>query len=650
MQHSSATYTRPPQIFWLGLLLFFGLAAGLRLGWLGVNAYSYDEARLSYLALAQARAGQFASVGMSSSVGLPNFPAAVWLYALPFWLSIDPRLAIALTALANALAVIGLGWLAQRATGTWGGWLAAGLLAGSVWAVFYSRSIWAQNWLIPAAVLWALLSLQSWQQRGWAIALQIWLVLLLPQVHYAGFALLLPTAWLFWRAAWWRQGWAVLLGATAGLLCAGPMLWQLWLHPQWLAPLQNGIQRSSQVPAALGVLQVGWALLSGQNWQRFWLGDSPHLPVPAVLDIGGQLALAVALLVGIWRMVNTLRARLNPVDLPQKIAELCLVWALSSPLLFATGLFGAVLEQYLLLCLPAWWLGAAFAFRQPLPWFTSRWQALLLGSGWLVVILLQVLLPAALLGYVIPHSGTVATPNGLGTPLRYPQQFASALQGARTPIHSSGADLASDGDALIFWTLLWQHPKPIVDGRSALLLPNTVPAASAFVSADVPAWQIVTQLGGQPASFARRVGELPYHTWQLAQLPSPTAWPDWHWVDCCALQNGATLRAWRWQPLPSGGRLQTLWQIEQLPPAGQWQQFNHLYVANNVTLQSQVDASVSAAAWLPGDWLLTWADFVGLTAAPSRFEIGMYTLPTVMRSPYRLPDGQFSLDPLVLQP
>jgi hypothetical protein len=73
MQHSSATYTRPPQIFWLGLLLFFGLAAGLRLGWLGVNAYSYDEARLSYLALAQARAGQFASVGMSSSVGLPNF-------------------------------------------------------------------------------------------------------------------------------------------------------------------------------------------------------------------------------------------------------------------------------------------------------------------------------------------------------------------------------------------------------------------------------------------------------------------------------------------------------------------------------------------------------------------------------------------------
>ncbi len=59
-----------------------------------------------------------AAVGLQSSVGVPNFPAAV-IYALPFALSVDPLVATLFTGLLNVLAVAGLWWLVRRAAGPW---------------------------------------------------------------------------------------------------------------------------------------------------------------------------------------------------------------------------------------------------------------------------------------------------------------------------------------------------------------------------------------------------------------------------------------------------------------------------------------------------------------------------------------------------
>lgn len=59
------------------------LAAVLRLGWAGVNSFAFDEARLSLISLDMARGGVFATIGMPSSAGVPNLPAAAGFMRCP---------------------------------------------------------------------------------------------------------------------------------------------------------------------------------------------------------------------------------------------------------------------------------------------------------------------------------------------------------------------------------------------------------------------------------------------------------------------------------------------------------------------------------------------------------------------------------------
>src|SRR5258708_12832066 len=78
---------------WLALFAIVIVAALLRLGWAGTNSFAYDESTLSLLALRMVRGGQFASLGMVSSAGVPNPPAAVWMMSLPYLFSTDPLVA-----------------------------------------------------------------------------------------------------------------------------------------------------------------------------------------------------------------------------------------------------------------------------------------------------------------------------------------------------------------------------------------------------------------------------------------------------------------------------------------------------------------------------------------------------------------------------
>ena len=76
----------PPR--WLELLLLAAillLAGALRMAEPGLTEFKADEARLLALAYNMAD-GELALRGISSSVGFPNFPASVWLLALPIGL------------------------------------------------------------------------------------------------------------------------------------------------------------------------------------------------------------------------------------------------------------------------------------------------------------------------------------------------------------------------------------------------------------------------------------------------------------------------------------------------------------------------------------------------------------------------------------
>src|SRR5215213_9635752 len=161
---------------WAALLLVVALAAVLHFGWLGVNSFAFDEARLSLIALRMARGGEFASVGMPSSAGVPNLPGAAWLFSIPYALSPDPLVATAFVSLLSLLVVVGVWALARRAWGSWPALCAALFLAASPYAVLYARNVWAQDLLPVLALVWAGAAyLAIHDRRRWALALHVFI-------------------------------------------------------------------------------------------------------------------------------------------------------------------------------------------------------------------------------------------------------------------------------------------------------------------------------------------------------------------------------------------------------------------------------------------------------------------------------------------
>lgn len=132
---------RVNQRFYLTLSAITLVVAVLRLLWLDQTTFAFDQAQVSLRALAMARAGRFGTTGMSSSVGVPNFGAAVWFFALIYRFTTDPLVATAAVALANAAGVYGLGLIGRRMQSSAAGLLAAVLYALSPWAILFSRSI-----------------------------------------------------------------------------------------------------------------------------------------------------------------------------------------------------------------------------------------------------------------------------------------------------------------------------------------------------------------------------------------------------------------------------------------------------------------------------------------------------------------------------
>jgi 4-amino-4-deoxy-L-arabinose transferase-like glycosyltransferase len=210
---------------WLLVAVLVGLAGLLRMNWVGISEFKADEARLLALALDMAD-GQIALRGISSSVGLPNFPMSVWLYALPLVVWPHPYAAILFTGLLNTGAVLACYWLVRRYWGMMAAVAATLLFAVSPWAVMFSRKIWAQNLLPLFVMLWVIglaLALVDKKPRFMWLALVALAVAV--QIHLAALALVPATLILlivFWRRISWRD---LLIGAGLALLTAVGLYW-----------------------------------------------------------------------------------------------------------------------------------------------------------------------------------------------------------------------------------------------------------------------------------------------------------------------------------------------------------------------------------------------------------------------------------------
>ncbi len=614
----------------VGLVILLAVAACLRLGWVGVHSFGYDEARIALLALEMAQGGQFAAVGMPSSAGIPNPPGFVWLMSMALALSPDPLVASLLIGAVNVLAVLGLWYLARQAWGPWAALAAGLLLATSPLAVFYSRSIWSQDLLAPMAVLWALAGVGGVRhENGPLLALHLFLAGFAWQVHYSGAVLLPASAWLVVRYRLWRRWPWLLAGAASALLAITPFA--LALLREGGAPLQGLVALSPAAwrpneEALLRWVEVG----IGANWS--WLPLGSEWRWPPALGLAQRIAqglTGVLMALGLSGVIaHAWRTRPAPQGEAEILANLLPAWALATPLIFTLSP-GPVHHQYQLAALPALLLAAAApAALGPVRW---HWRGPLVAALALVVAIPQGL--AA--GISLQANRSQLQPGGMGTPLAYPRAAASALQdGTPIRVHTASDDPAYDADAAAMSVLLWDYPHQLVNGSTSLLLPPEGERVYLWLPfADLPALEMAHRYAHIESTWElpRRQGEPPYIALRViggAPKDLPPSQP-------VALENGATFIGWeaRWEQ--ESLVLVTCWRIGNNLLPGRYHQFNHLYTPDGEAPLAVQDAPTSSGAWNAGDILITWATFQPEELGPYFFEVGMYHYPSLARVPIR---------------
>lgn len=150
----------------LTLLLVITLAAAARFVNPGTVEFFHDDAMLASLAQDFVSGGPLPTTGINSSVGIPNAPHSVYLFALPFAVDSDPLVAILSVMIWNVFGA-GIFWvLARSYFGTNVGLIAAILYAMHPWAAFYSRKIWAQDIHTPLILLGLLLALYTFYEAA----------------------------------------------------------------------------------------------------------------------------------------------------------------------------------------------------------------------------------------------------------------------------------------------------------------------------------------------------------------------------------------------------------------------------------------------------------------------------------------------------
>lgn len=449
------------------LSLILLLAGGLRLGWPELTEFKRDEAALYSLALDVAEFKALPLHGIGSSVGLPNTPVSVYLFAIPLFVWKSPLAATLWVGTLNTASVALAYGMARRYWGMRVALIAALLYAAAPWAVIYSRKIWAQN-LLPVFVVGyafsALLALVEGKRR-WLIA-HFGLLAVVAQLHYSGLVFVPLTALLLviFRRNVDRRSLGA--GAGAALLLALPFIAYL------LSQAGNGggqvnipqvmLNAQALELAALVALGTDIHSLAGPQAFRDYLARVPDFTV--LFWLGGALTSAGGA-ISIYRWL-----RPQPSHAPRTThhASLPLLfWLFLPSLAFLPGLV-PVFPHYFILLFPAPYLLAGLAMDAMMAHFDARPVRML---GWLIPVAIataQVWAFAALLSFV----GARATPGGFGTPLGLLLRATDSVRNAPDVIVvSAGANPSVDETPAVFHALLRGTPHRFVDGRTTLALP-----------------------------------------------------------------------------------------------------------------------------------------------------------------------------------
>jgi len=599
------------------------LAAVLRMGWPGLTEFKADEAHMMTLALDMVEGQRFPLRGMASSVGFPNFPMSVWIYALPLLVWKHVYAATLFTGLLNTLAVLGCWGFVRRYWGREAALAAALMFAVSPWAVIFSRKIWAQNLLPFFVMIWVTsAALALVERRPWFILLHLLSLAVVVQIHLSGVGLVFASAMLlllFRRRVNWQLA---LLGGVLAALTALPLVYSLLSGAA--LPVTQGFEGGADLKSFryTWLISLGYEIhsLAGPETFRNYLATAPD--ISAVHWLWGALVLGGMGWLG-WR---------GRGEREVEVGLLVLVWGLAPPLFFVWH-STPVFPHYFIITYPAQYIAAGVAgaalVRRLHGW---RW------AGWIVLgtsAAAQVWVWAVLLAFV---SGR-ATPGGFGAPLK--MQLAAAELAQRMLVEELAAEVLVVGPgespeldefAAVHSVLLRPAPHRFVAGdRSAVF-----PAEPAIVLlAPAPGRQAERYLSpaGRTARVELRPGEGALHLLTLPGNSAPA--PDFAFQAPHTFANGVDLLGYN-APTPNNNA--AVWQIywrTGAPAETDYHFFNHLMDANGQRVSQADAAAFFAGQWRAGDtvvsrFVLPWP---AEAARPSSIRTGMYTYPALENVP-----------------
>lgn len=616
------------------------VAAALRMGWPGLTEFKADEARLLALALEMAGGEHFALRGISSSVGFPNFPMSVWLYALPLLVWPHVYAATLFTGFLNSLAVLACWWFTRRYWGREAALAAALLFAVAPWAVIFSRKIWAQN-LLPLFVMgWVSGGALAFvEKRPRFVALHLLCLAVAVQTHLAAVALAPATLCLllfFRRRLSWRW---LLAGGTLAALTAVPFavyLWQQGVSPITAWPAGGSVERTVNFAS----FHYLWLLGSGRDIHSLagpaayteFLALAPNTAwihwFWAVLTIGGTVYLGRRA----WQQRGHSGA---------EAGLLVVVWLLAPPLFFVyqgTPLF----IHYLIATLPAPYVAAGVLFAALLRRARRATAAggIVTAAAWTALAgtaVLQVVATALLLSFVAGR----ATPGGFGTPLfmqlagaQQAGQWVAAQGAAEILIAGRSESAEHDEFAAVYAVLLRGTPHRLVDVTRSALFPAQ-PAVVLLHPEAAGAAGLYRQAAVSTAEVPLRPGEGSLQLWLLPAQAAPA--PEFSFEPPHLLANWVTLLGYDARVQDDGNEIS--WRLHWrtgTPAATDYHFFNHLLDSQGQRLSQDDAAAFAARQWREGDVVVSHFTLTRneTAALPLTMQSGMYTYPVIENVPF----------------
>jgi 4-amino-4-deoxy-L-arabinose transferase-like glycosyltransferase len=581
------------------LILILIVAGALRMYAPELTEYKRDEATLSRLALELARGHKFPLLGISSSVGFPNAPMSVYLLAPAYLFTSDPLPATLWIILLNTAAVGMLVLLATRTHGGSVGWIAGGVYALAVWAILYSRKIWAQELLPPFVVLTVGTGLIGYWEgetgRRWA-RISHWVLLAITvQLHYVGFFVIPISAYLWLFAGSHRRLRETLIGlGLAALVCLpyGVGLFEA------LRSGALGVSRET-LPVTISpkALEYTLILLSGTEIHSLAGPDvfeSYLAQIPPIAWLILKAGAVVSLLSAGWIIVRIVWRR----DRRAVLDGVLILWAITIPLLF-TLTWTPVYPHYLIPMLPAaaWIVGVAVTDA------ARRFGKFIWGLAGIGLVSYAVTVVGVGLT-LFNVLGSTNTPGGFGTPLRDLRKVREAV------IQSSPSDLLLELDgqfigendqATVWYSLLYDLPVRPVPSQLT-------------VSPAISPLRLSQPTDCLPSDFFLRSGEGCYRLRSQATF-SALANP----INSAAFQNGLRVTGYQWEK----NCVTVEWSVVSIPSDPVlYTVAVHFFGADDVKVGQADRPTWHSRYWRRGDRIQE--QFCASQDAVTRAEIGVY--------------------------